>query len=302
MKPRLLFALAATLIATGLATAAEKIPGQSYFSTTRYLEYLAGDLPLVITVPHGGRLTPDALPKRKKGVMDMDTNTQELARALAAELHQRTGGHAHVVFSLLHRSRLDPNREIKEAAGGDPGAEQAWREFHAAIEGALKTAVARHGFAFLIDLHGHAHPIARLELGYNLGAGHLNQTDADFDTAGLIELSTVNDLHRARGGSGATLLRGPRSLGALIVERGIRAVPSPAEPGPGPNPFFSGGHITRLHAGGPATPKVDGVQIECPRPGIRDTEENRARFARIVGEALLEFLREHYGFAPAPKR
>lgn len=288
----------ALFLAPTLRAAEPKIPGQSYFGTGRYIEYVAGDLPLVITVPHGGRVAPNSLPKRTKGVREMDANTQELARALADELRSRSGGgHAHVVFSLLHRSRLDPNREIREAAEGQPEAERAWREFHAAIEGALAAAVARHGFAFLVDLHGHAHPIARLELGYALTAAQLNVSDADLDASGVIAGSSVRDLYTKRGGSAAALLRGPQSFGARLVEAGLRAVPSPAEPQPGDHPFFSGGYIVRVHAGAAETTKVDGVQIECPRAGVRDTPDNRKRFARAAADALLVFLRDHYGFA-----
>ena len=288
-------------LALTCARGAEKSPGRSYWDAAHYVEYVAGDLPIVLTVPHGGRLTPDALPKRTKGVSDMDANTQELAQALAEALSARTRGRVHVIFSHLHRSRLDPNREIKEAAGGNAGAEQAWRDFHAAIEGAIAAAVARHGFAFLIDLHGHAHAIPRLELGYVLNARQLNVDDAGFDASGVIDQSTLRDLHAARGGSAAVLLRGPRSLGTLLAERGLRAVPSRLEPQPGENSFFSGGYIVAIHAAAPATTKVDGVQIECPRPGVRDTPANRARAARIMADSLLVFLGEHYAYAPAGK-
>lgn len=272
-----------------------KIPGQSYFGAERYVEYVAGDLPVVLTAPHGGRLKPDAIPNRTKGVTEMDANTQELARAVLDAIRARSGRHAHLVASHLHRSKLDPNREIEEAAQGDPIAQHAWREFHAAIKGALDAAVARHGFAFLIDLHGHAHPIARLELGYALDAKQLNRDDAAFDASGLIQLTTVSDLQKRRGGSAAAFLRGPGSLGDLFESRGLRAIPSPQEPQPGSDPFFSGGYIVRQHAAGD-TPQVDGLQIECPRPGVRDTAESRARFAKITAEVLAVFLRVNYGF------
>lgn len=297
-RSRFLLALALLAPAVAAFGAEPKIVGQSYFGTDRYVEYVAGDLPIVLTAPHGGRLQPESLPKRTKGVVMMDANTQELARAFADELTRQAKGQVHLIVSHLHRSRLDPNREIKEAAQGNPAAERAWREFHAAIEGAIAAAVARHGFAFLIDLHGHAHPIARLELGYGLNAAQLSRSDAEFDQAGLIGASTLRDLHARRGGSGAQLLRGPRSLGTLLAERGLRAVPGGAEPNPGTGPFFSGGYITNRHAGAPGTVKVDGVQIECPRPGVRDTPENRARFGRITTEALLIFLREQYDYTP----
>lgn len=276
-----------------------KVPGESYFGTDRHVEYVAGDLPLVITVPHGGRAQPADLPTRRQGVTVMDANTQELARELVAELERRSGGRVHLILSHLHRSRLDPNREIVEAANGHPGAERVWREFHAAIEGALAAAVARHGFAFLVDLHGHAHPIARLELGYALAAPQLNRADAEFDASGVIGLSTLADLHARRGGSAADLIRGPRSLGSLLAAGGLPATPSGPDPQPGNHPFFAGGYIVQRHAAAAGTPRVDGLQIECPRPGVRDTPENRARFGRITAAALLEFLREHHGFAPA---
>ncbi len=301
-RRRCFVAAFSAIAAFASAASAEKIPGQSYFGSERYVEYVAGDLPIVLTSPHGGRLKPDAIPNRAKGVTDMDANTQELARALAAELLARTGRHAHLVASNLHRSKLDPNREIEEAAQGDPIAQKAWREFHAAIKGAIDAAVARHGFAFLIDLHGHAHPVARLELGYALDAKQLNRNDAAFDSSEVMQLGTLRDLHARLGGSAAALLRGPGSLGDLFESRGLRATPSPKEPQPGEGPFFSGGYIVRQHAAAPDTPKVDGLQIECPRVGVRDTAEARARFAQITTEVLTVFLKERYTFDLAAKK
>ncbi|MBL9200729.1 MAG: N-formylglutamate amidohydrolase [Opitutaceae bacterium] len=288
------------LLAFAIAHASEPLerkPGQSYyFSFDPYVEYVAGDLPIVLTSPHGGRLKPDTIRNRTKGVTDMDVNTQELARAVLDALHALSGRHAHLVASHLHRSKLDPNREIVEAAQGDPMAERAWREFHDTVRLAIDSAVARHGFAFLIDLHGHAHPIPRLELGYALSTRQLNVPDAEFDRSGVIAVSTLRDLHARRGGSAAALLRGPRSLGALFAARGLRAIPSPAEPQPEGHPYFNGGYIVRRHAAAPDTPKVDGLQIECPRAGVRDTAEARARFANITAEVLAVFLQENHDF------
>ncbi len=275
-----------------LATA----PGQATFGTDRYVEQIHGDLPIVLTAPHGGRLKPAAIQDRTEGVTDMDLNTQELARAVAAEFLQRTGHYPHLIASHLHRVKLDPNRDIKEAAQGQPLAERTWMEYHAAIRGALAAAVARHGFAFLVDLHGHGHPIARIELGYALDAAQLNQTNAAFDAAELITLSTLRDLHARVGGKPSDLLRGPGSLGDLFARGGIRAVPSPQEPQPDGNPFFSGGYTVRVHAAAPDTPKVDGLQIETYRTGLRDTAENRARFARVTVDALTRFIAARYAY------
>jgi N-formylglutamate amidohydrolase len=278
-----------------------KTPGTAYFGIARYIEYVAGDLPIVLTSPHGGRLRPATVADRKEGVTDMDANSQELARALAAAFQARTGAHVHLVASHLHRSKLDPNREIKEAAQGEPAAELAWREFHASIAGALAAAVARHGFAFLVDIHGHSHPIARLELGYALSTAQLNVSDADFDRSGVIAASTFRDLHARRAGSAAALLRGPRSLGALFAAQGYDVVPAPATPQPGTHPYFNGGYIVRHHTAAPHAAAVSGLQIECHRVGVRDTEANREKFARTAAEVLLTFLQDHYAYT-APKK
>lgn len=292
---RFRFAFLSLLVVAAAADGKPK-SGEPQFGTARYVEYVAGDLPIVLTAPHGGRLKPDAIPARTKGVSGEDLNTQALARAVAAEFVARTGQHVHLVASLLHRSRLDPNREIVEAAQGNPIAGRAWNEFHAFVRTALAAAVERHGFAFLVDLHGHGHLVQRLELGYILHARQLNQSDASLDASGLVEVSTLGDLHRRVGGSAATLLRGPRSLGGLFTARGFRAIPSPKEPQPGDAPYFTGGYIVHHHTATPGTAHVDGVQIECPHLGVRQTVGDRARFARITAEVLTAFVEEHYPF------
>src|SRR5438477_10191673 len=136
------FALSLSLTATA---ADEYQPGQTYFGREKYIEYLAGDVPVIISAPHGGRDKPEELPDREKGIFAFDTNTQELARAVADELHKRTGHWPHVVICRVHRRKLDCNREIVEGAAGNPLAEQAWREFQGFIDAAHDIVVRQHG-------------------------------------------------------------------------------------------------------------------------------------------------------------
>lgn len=291
----LLLALAGTLHATPAPTASAPVPGQSFSDRDHFVEWLIGDLPVVLTAPHGGRAKPAAISDRTEGVLGGDTNTQELTRAVAAEFLRRTGRPPHAVLSLLHRSKLDPNRELKEAAQGDPVAEQAWRLFHLRIRSALQSSLQAHGFAFLVDLHGHAHENDWLELGYGLSSVQLNQSDAALDAAGLGPISTINDLAVAEHAhSFAALLRGPRSFGALLTARGYRAVPSPPEPGPQKARYFNGGYIVRTY--GRDVLHVDAVQIEAHYKGVRSSPQEREAFARALVDALLTFLREHYHY------
>lgn len=213
------------------------------FGTDRFVEYRPGELPLVLTSPHGGNLTPDSIPDRKEGVTTKDMFTQELTLAISDALHAATGRRPHVILSHLHRRKLDPNREIKEAAAGQPAAERAWREFHDFIRAANAVVVARHGFAFLVDIHGHAHPIPRLELGYALNNAQLNQDDRAFDAAGVVAVSTLRDLHARLGGSAADLIRGPRRARPAGTTAGKPSVLLRRihRPGPRPRPRHSPG-------------------------------------------------------------
>ena len=297
--PRILISLLLPLT----VLSADQSAAKSQLGTDRYVEYFPGDLPIVLSSPHGGSLTPEAIPDRKEGVTLKDAFTQELALAFVHAFETATGHRPPLVASHLHRRKLDPNREVKEAAAGNAHAERTWREYHDFIRTATSAAVARHGFAFLIDVHGHAHPIPRVELGYNLTSAQLNQDDRAFDASNLVDLSSLRDLHARLGGSSSDLIRGPRSLGTLLAERGIRAVPSRQEPQPGTGPFFAGGHTIRMHAADPQTTKVDGVQFEHHREGLRDTAKNREHYAAIVVDVLRIFLREHYNYElPQPAK
>ncbi|MFU8805569.1 MAG: hypothetical protein ACNA8W_17280 [Bradymonadaceae bacterium] len=102
------------------------VSGQSYFGTDDYIEYIAGDAPIVLVSGHGGYLTPESIPDRTYGSTLRDVNTQEITREFAEVYFELTGKRPHMIISLLHRVKLDPNREVEEAAQGDAAAILAW--------------------------------------------------------------------------------------------------------------------------------------------------------------------------------
>lgn len=276
---------------------AEYLPGQTYFGRNRYVEYIAGDLPLVVSAGHGGGEEPDEIPRRTYGTLGRDSWTQETTRAVRDSIIARFGGgQPHIVISRLRRTRLDPNREIVEAAQGSEFAEQAWREYHRFIVIARDRVARDHGRGLYADLHGHSHPSPRVELGYLLTGGDLSRSDAQLNAPRFPERSSIRSLARRVDLSFADIVRGPESLGALLAGERVTTVPSPAIPDPHGEPFFSGGYSTRRHGsldGG----VIDGVQIELHGPGIRDTDHNRRRFAGALARSLRFFLETHYAFA-----
>ncbi len=279
-------------LGTHAAFAAELAPGVPIFGERRFIEYVPGDLPIILSAPHGGHLEPEEIPRRDAGVRESDANTQELARAIAEVMHERTGRRLHLIICHLHRGKLDANREIKEAAGSDPLAQQAWRSYHAFIEDAGAAAVAKFGSAFVIDLHGHGHPGQRVELGYLHSTEQLAMDDAalnapEYPAAGSLALIAARSPRPY-----TDLLRGEVSLGALLEAQGFKATPSPSAPHP-LAPYFRGGYTIARHAR--ASAKIAGLQIECFRAGLRDTAENRHAFAVALVSSLERFLPDQLG-------
>ncbi|MDZ4774315.1 MAG: hypothetical protein SGI72_14400 [Planctomycetota bacterium] len=253
--------------------------------TNEWVSGSAGDLPVVISVPHGGSLKPAEILDRTRGETTMDSRTIELATAIIDAFRERTGRAPYVIVCKLHRRKLDANRDVTEAAAGNVDAERAWREYHAFVDTACADVQRRFGGGLYIDLHGHAHAMARLELGYLLSARELDATDADI--AELESKSSLSALRRHENVSFAALLRGPTSIGGLLSSE-FDCVPSPATPSPGANAYFNGGFSTRVH-----TRVLPGLQIEAPLIGVRDTAENRARFGRALSIAVETFLETH---------
>lgn len=289
--PRL---LCVCLLAAGVLPGAAETPepGKAYFGRNRYVEYIAGDLPFVLSAPHGGREKPEELPDRAKGTFAFDTNTQELARAIDEAFVARTGHHPHVVICRIHRRKVDCNREIVEGAAGHPLAEQAWKDFQGFIRTAQQVVVARHGKGFYVDLHGHGHADARLELGYAHDRDEFALPDAELARPEFIKKGTLQFFALQDPAGYPALLRGPRSLGGLLEQAGFPATPSPAKPVPG-SPYFNGGYNVRTHTA-PGT-GFAGLQIESHSKGVRDTEASRRRFAAALVEQLAAYLDAQMG-------
>lgn len=276
-------------------------PAPTPLDTAGWVVAEPGTMPLVIVAPHGGELSPEVLPTRSCSgcVTSNDTNTQELARAIVEAVQQRTGHRPFLVINRLHRRKFDANRDVTEATGGYVPLEVVWRGYHGAIDSARARTLRVYPRALLLDIHGHAHAIARLELGYLLSASELRLSDSLMGTKlGTSSIARLA-LDARSGDRGAALLRGPNALGSLLAAASIPAVPSALDPAPATGQdYFNGGYTTQRHGsvGGGA---MDAIQVEHHYLGIRDTQASRARYATILAEAVATFLARHYGWTPS---
>lgn len=301
MVERLARALVFLVIVCAVSLRAEQ-PLRTQFGAQEYIEYQPGTLPLIIAAPHGGTLRPDGLPDRTFGRLAQDSFTQELAREIADTLQKQYGARPHLVICRLHRMKVDCNRELTEAAQGDPVAERAWNDFQGFIKEAKQAVQKQHGHGLFIDLHGHRHPEARVELGYLLTRDDLAAPDAELNTEErYAKKSSFPRLAQSTTASFADLVRGGTSLGAFLETRGFPSIPSPVSAAPKQGEeYFHGGYNTSTH-GSKDGGMICGLQIECPFKGVRDRAENRSRFAIALGQSLGQWWRAHYGQALAAK-
>jgi hypothetical protein len=58
------FVAAASALLSAPVGAQSFVPGQTYHGRSNYIEHIAGKLPIILSAPHGGGLTPGKIPNR----------------------------------------------------------------------------------------------------------------------------------------------------------------------------------------------------------------------------------------------
>lgn len=262
-----------------------------------WVEVRAGNMPVVISVPHGGSFHDEQIADREcsdvgRVVKGIDRSTIPTGNAMQKAFEEINGTTPYMVVAKLSRRKVDQNREINLATCGDELGKVAWHNYHNALDAVIKEAVQKYGHVFFVDLHGHGHKIQRLELGYALTTKQLQslksgRNQKEFDNSSLANLSNVSEKQVLY----QDLLFGPNSIGAQMEKQEIPSTPSFVDPHPvGKQPFFAGGYITRKYTG-KEYPNVFGLQIECYYKGVRDTKENRTKFAKAFVNSYNHFVK-----------
>lgn len=284
------------------------------YDSQNYIKYEVGNIPVIIAAPHGGNLRPSGMPSRNYGCWDAvkrqciwshdcgrqdeskcqagiikDSYTAEIAKGIADELEAITRRRPHVVYNLLHRSRLDANRERDEATFGVSQAVQAYQAYGDFIQQAKDTF---DDIGILFDIHGQTHTLADgsewTEIGYvlcrtKLNTGVFEASDASIKNLGLRQCGRSESCFRA-------LIRGSQSFGGFLEQEGYQCVPSPSHPSPRSESYFTGGHTVKTY-GSKCSGKVDAIQLEIPR---YQRFHNRENFSRAVARAINNFMNAQY--------
>lgn len=224
-----------------------------------------GDLPLILSAPHGGRREiPGVPPRRGEGMKRgpsgftaaRDGGTEELAHAVAAAILERTGKRPYAVVASFHRRYLDCNRPPAVAFEHE-GARAVYEEYHGALQRYRAAVVKTFGGGLLLDLHGQG--IARDTIFRGTQNGR---------TTALMQERFGKGIHA-----------GPDSLLGRLKARGWTV--HPEDEGP-EKKGFTGGHITQTY--GTREGGLDAVQLEFGAD-FRAPERRKAT-AEVLAEIL----------------
>lgn len=121
-----------------------------------------GNIPLILSVPHGGiNKFEDILLERKDGKKGIDKNTIKIALKLKESIKNysqekfKNQIFPSLIFSNVHRSRIDFNRPPSEAYPADSKlSEKIYNEFHENLKKLLFYNFQNWKVSYLIDIHG----------------------------------------------------------------------------------------------------------------------------------------------------
>jgi N-formylglutamate amidohydrolase len=209
-----------------------------------WVSRVSGNLPLIITAPHGGNGTVAGCPERTavgpRFVNRPDAATAQLAQQIADALAEQTGKQPYLVIARFHRRYIDANRPPEEAYA-DSACAGAYATYHNAIQQFIDDARKTHTQVLLIDVHGQS--------AYR--SSILRGTRHGHTVTGVL----------ARHGPAA--ITGTDSIFGRLAHMGYDVMPANELPPTGrvePR-GYTGGHTVALYGGGKAD-RVDAMQME----------------------------------------
>jgi hypothetical protein len=252
-----------------------------------YTEVQYGNMPLIISVPHGGVENPSTIPDRTCPNITTvtDSKTIELANAIDSVCKADYGFQPYLVINYLKRTKLDQNREIIEATCSNSSVETIWKNYHFSIDTCISKITNKYPQVLFIDLHGHGHAKQRLELGYLVNATALRNPSAILPSS----TSYYNMLQQNPFLSSNQFLTTPNSFGTLMANKNFPSVPSSQDVAPLiTDEYFDGGYNIQTYTSS-IYPKVYGWQMETNFTSVRDTETSRVNFAKAFLQSIMQF-------------
>ena len=276
-------------------------PGDIITDSQGYISYRVGNMPIIITVPHDGTLTPSTFPNRT-GSSARAENTRKVAEQFAYFFNANSNGlYPHIIYNNISRSKLDPDLNQMDGAQGNSYANLSYGTYHSFLQTAIDSVEAYFDAGILLNLVEHNHSNQKVELGYLLSASDLDLTNLQLNSYSA--QSSVSQIADISTSSFSEVIRGYNSLGTLIIGRSytsndvtysFEAVPTLDNPTIGSTDYSSGGY-TIAQYGSSNGGKINGIDVATPFAGFRDNANAYRALAVILEESVKIFYQENLG-------
>lgn len=255
---------------------AARTPDSSPIDCESLVLVQAGELPVIVSAPHGGTgEIPGVPPRVGTGIAPgpagyftgRDVGTEQLAIEVAAAIQRRMGRSVYLVVSRVHRKYIDFNRPA-EIAFEHEAARPVYDRYHDQLESACRAVAGQFHCGLLIDIHGQG-------------------TARDTVFRGTRNGRTVTLLQQRFGDSA---LHGDASLFGLLAARGWKVDPHPLDGKE--QSGFTGGHIVNRF-GSHQNTAIDAVQFEFGADYTARTA--RSETARVLADAIAVYAQAYMG-------
>ena len=246
---------------------------RAQFRPDDYITVRQGQLPILVTAPHGGQKFLPGVGMRQQGVaakllLTPDEHTDAIAEKVASDLQSRLGRAPYLILAHFHRRQVDANRDEREAFDQPGGSEvkAVYDAYHKAVAAACTEIEKVWGRGVLIDVHGQS-------------------AEPDGIFRGTGNGQTVTQLLREHG---AAAIVGANGIPGALTRKGYRIIPDTAVDRD--DPRFPGRYTVRTY-GSHTGRHIDAIELEIGNrlraPGKLDTT------ASDIGEAISVFARSY---------
>lgn len=225
-----------------------------------------GDLPIIITAPHGGQETIPGVQVRTKGKILRDADTLQLAETLTKKISESLGGQPYLVAAKFSRKYIDANRAETEAFES-PEARPIYLAYHRQICDFISEIKKKFpNGALLIDIHGQSKTPGIIYRGTRNGA-------------------TVTGLVKRHGEAAVS---GKKAIFGYLQDKGYHVFPPISQANTVTREkIFTGGY-TVIAYGSNNADGIDAIQIEIAKD-IRSNE----KFADDLATAIVVFYKTY---------
>lgn len=245
-----------------------------FTDNNKYLTYKEGTTNILLSAPHGGGIKPLNIPNRVYGNKGQDTYTRRLIQRIVELLDKEFA--PYYIYSDIHRSKVDLNREIKEGAQSNPIAEKVWHNWNRIIREYIYNIRQDYKKGLYIDIHSHNNS-NQFQIGYGFSVKNYLNLRKGLPVSAH---STMYSL-KLSGQSEYYTLFGSGSFVRSLELDGFKVLIPEAE-----NKYLNGGRGIKVFSGN----GIGAIQIECPISVLKSNLNGVA----ISLTAAIERYRENF--------